>query len=237
MVAGKVASAVLLVRATASPPLGALPVSVPEQAVVPGAGTFEGAHETLLSETDAIKLTGLLTLRPFNVAVSAAVWLPVTVPAEIPNVAVPDPVPIVTLEGTVRTPVLVDNNAVKDVDAAGLRVKVQVAFCPVPRLFGEHIKLLGTVSDDCASAMVPPDAEVEYETNPVASLATTRLIEIGMLVLWLAAEIITVAVAISPLEMVLALRSNITQVVEPAKLEQVTFLGTPRTTTLVTSAG
>jgi hypothetical protein len=73
--------------------------------------------------------------------------------------------------------------------------------------------------------------------DPVASVAINPLIEMGTFVLVLPGEITTVANAIAPLGMVFWVRSNIRHVVDPPKLEHVTFLGPPLTTTLVTSAG
>jgi hypothetical protein len=138
---GTVAFPLLLDSATASPPPGAAPLKVTVQLEVPGAFTLDGLQDKPLGNTPAVKLTGVLTLSPFRVAVSAAVWALLTVPAVAVNVPLLALAAIVTLAGTVSKPVLLDRLAVIVVDAALFSVTVQVALCPVPSVLGEQLTL------------------------------------------------------------------------------------------------
>jgi hypothetical protein len=87
MIVGTDASGVVLERVTVMPPPGAAPVSVNVHDDVPGAIKIEPpVQDTPLGETFAVKLSAELILCPFRVAVRAAVWLVVTVPATTVNV-------------------------------------------------------------------------------------------------------------------------------------------------------
>jgi hypothetical protein len=145
--AGTEASAVLLDSATANPPLGAAPLKVTVHVDVPGAPTIAGEQDRPLSNTPAVRFTGVLALYPFKVAVNAAVWLLLTVPAVAVNVPLLAPVAIVILGGTTNATVLLDKVTAAVLDAAWFSVTMQVALCPVPSIPGAQL-----TPESCTSA-------------------------------------------------------------------------------------
>ncbi len=145
--AGTVALALLLDNATASPPLGAAPLSVTVQAEVPGAFTLAGLHVTPLGVTVDTRLTVVFAVCAFSVAVTVAVALLLTVPAVAVKVPLLALVAMVMLAGTVSTPVLLDRLTTVVLNAALFSVTVQVEVCAVPNVLGAQLTL-----DNCAGA-------------------------------------------------------------------------------------
>jgi hypothetical protein len=158
-----------------------------------------------------------------------------TIAAKLPAVA---PCPTVTLVGTVTFPLLLDSaTASPPLGATPLKVTVHADVPGAFTLDGLQETLLGVTEVDWMTVMVPPAPDVGYEINPVESDANTPLTVTGTLVLTLPGEIVKVAVATEPLGITLVVRSNMTQVVDPATLEHDVVFGPPATVTLVTFAG
>ena len=141
MLAGTVALALLLDNATASPPLGAAPLSVTVHAEVPGAFTLVGLQVTPLGVTEVTRLTVVFTVCAFKVAVTVAVALLLTVPAVAVKVPLLALVAMLMLAGTVSTPVLLDRLTVVVLKAALFSVTVQVEVCAVPNVLGAQLML------------------------------------------------------------------------------------------------
>ena len=152
--AGTVASALLLDSATASPPPGAAPLNVTVHAELPGAFTLDGLQVTPLGTTAATRLMAACWLTPFNVAVTVAVALALTVPAVAVNVPLLALVAIVMLAGTVSTPVLLDRLTVAVLNAALFSVTVQVDVCAVPSVLGKQLTLDNCAGDTIARVVV-----------------------------------------------------------------------------------
>ena len=87
VVDGTVRLALLLERAIANPPEGALPDSDTVQLEVPGAFTVAGEQVKLLSWTEATRFMVAGWLWPFKVAVTVAFWLLLTLPEVAVKVA------------------------------------------------------------------------------------------------------------------------------------------------------
>jgi hypothetical protein len=143
--AGTVAFALLLESATARPPPGAAPLNVTVQLEVPGAFTLDGEQERFVGVRAATRLTFVVAVCAFKVAVIVAVALLLTVPAVAVKVPLLALVAIVMLAGTPRTPVLLDKPTVVVVSAALFSVTVQVALCAVPNVLGKQLTV-----DNCA---------------------------------------------------------------------------------------
>jgi len=152
---GTVAFALLLDSATASPPPGAALLNVTVQMEDPGAFTLDGAQERPLRPpgiTDAVRLTVVALLCPFQVTVTVAVWPLLTAPAVAVNVPLLELVPIVIPTGTANAAILLDRLTVAVVAGALVSITVQVAACAVPNVLGEQL-----TEDNCAGATIPKE--------------------------------------------------------------------------------
>jgi hypothetical protein len=134
--AGTFTFVLLLDSVTVTPADGAAPLNVTVQADVPAPVTLAGEHVRLVSEALVPRLTAVLTLLPLNVAVTAAVWLVVMVPAFAVKAPVLAPVAMVTLAGTASRVVLLESVTVEELTAALFKVTVQVADCAEASAFG-----------------------------------------------------------------------------------------------------
>jgi hypothetical protein len=92
----------------------------------------------------------------FQLAVTVAVWLLLTVPAVAVKVPLLALVAIVMLPGTVSTPVVLDKVTVAVLNAALFSVTVQVEVWPVPNVLGEQL-----TEDNCTGAVRLNDAVSE----------------------------------------------------------------------------
>jgi len=150
---GTVTFPLLLDSVTASPPPGAAPLSITVQMEDPGAFTLDGAQERPvrpLGITDAVKLTVVVLLCPFQVTVTVAVWLLLTVPVVATNVPLLELVPIVILAGIANAARLLDRLTVAVLVGALVSITVQVAACPLPSVPGEQL-----TAEICAGATIP----------------------------------------------------------------------------------
>ena len=129
--AGTVRLALLLLRATTTPPVGAGPLRLKEQALVPGPVNAAGAHTRLVRVTGALRMMAEVALPPLAAAVTVAVESLAIVPAVVEKVAVVAPGATVTEAGTVSCAVL-DEMATRTppAGAAALAVTVQVLLAP-----------------------------------------------------------------------------------------------------------
>ena len=100
--AGTVRPALLLDRATTAPPVGAAPLKVMVQALVPGPVRLDGEHVRLLTVTGAFKVMAEVELEPLAVAVTVAVESLAMVPAVAEKVPVAEPAATVIEAGVVR---------------------------------------------------------------------------------------------------------------------------------------
>lgn len=141
---GTVTLVLLLDKATLTA-LGVAAVKLTVQVEVPGAFTVAGEHETLLSWGAAARLMVVVWFCPLKLAVTVAVTLLLTVPAVAVKVPLLAFVAIVTLAGTVSTPLLLDRLTTVVLNAALFSVTVQFEVCPVPRELGEQL-----TPDNCA---------------------------------------------------------------------------------------
>jgi hypothetical protein len=145
--AGTLTLPLALVRLTVIA-LDAAPVRLTVQADVPGAFTVPGAQLNPLSCTLAANVTVAVWLCAPLVAVTVTVCPVATVPAVTAKVAVPDPIPTVTLAGAVNAVLLLATPTVIALAAALLRLTVQVAEAPAPKVFGVQLSPL-----NCAGAL------------------------------------------------------------------------------------
>jgi hypothetical protein len=83
------------------------------------------------------------------------------------NVPLLDPVSIVTLAGTLKTPRLLDKATVAELVAALLSVTVQVALFPAPRISGVQLS-----PDNCTGAT---RFNVNVRVTPLALAETTAV--------------------------------------------------------------
>jgi hypothetical protein len=129
--AGTVKLALLLVKATTTPPVGAGPLNVRLQALVPGPIKAAGVHVRLLRVADAVSAMVELALPPLALAVTVPVELLEIVPAVAEKVAVVAPAATVTEAGAVSN-ALLDEMATRTppAGATALVVAVQVLLAP-----------------------------------------------------------------------------------------------------------
>jgi hypothetical protein len=85
---------------------------------------------------------------PFNVAVSRADWLAVTAATVAVNVALLSPAVILTLPGTVTLVLVLDSVTLEVLDAAAVRVTVQVEVPGAFTVAGEQVRLLSWTAAD-----------------------------------------------------------------------------------------
>jgi len=164
------------------------------QLAVPGPNTAVGEQARLLTWTGMIKVTSEVALEPLAEAVTVAVPLVDTVPAAAAKVAVVAPAGTVMEPGTVREALLLESGTVKPpVNAALLRVTVQVLVSPEERLAGVQARLetrggainpRENIAEDPLAAAVRPavasaarDATVTVKDTVVAPAAA--VIEAG----------------------------------------------------------
>src|ERR1019366_5268659 len=125
--AGTVRLALLLVKAITAPPVGAGPLKVALQALVPGPVKEAGLQMRLVKVTGAFRVIVALALPPLAAAVTAAVESPAMVPAVAANVAVVAPALAVIEDGAVSNGLPEERVTERPPDGAGaLRVTVQV---------------------------------------------------------------------------------------------------------------
>ncbi len=165
--AGSDTLALLSESVTATPPAAAAPLSVTVQVDDPGAFTLAGVQVKLLTVAGALRFTDEALVWPFQLAVTVAVWSLFTGPAVAVNVPLLDPVSIVTLAGTLKTPRLLDKATVAELVAALVSVTVQVALCPAPRVPGAQLS-----PDNCAGAT---RFNVNVCVTPLALAETTAV--------------------------------------------------------------
>jgi hypothetical protein len=115
--AGTATFALLLDSETVNPPRGAGPLRVTTQAAEPGVLILDGEQDNPESDAAVVKFMGVLTLCPLNVAVSAAVWLELMLPAVTVNPPLEAPLATVTLAGSESKVVLLDNATLTEVVA------------------------------------------------------------------------------------------------------------------------
>jgi hypothetical protein len=129
--AGTVKLALLLVKATAEPPVGAGPLKVTVQALVPGPVREAGLQVRPLTVTGAISESVELADVPLAAAVSVAVELLVIVPAIATKLAVVDAAATVIEAGAVSNGLLEEMVTLRPpVGAGALAVTVQVLLAP-----------------------------------------------------------------------------------------------------------
>ena len=128
--------------------LVAAPVRLTVQTELPGAFTVPGAQLNPLNCTVAASDTVAVCVCAPLVAVTVTVCPVNTVPAVTVNVAVLDPAPTVTLAGAVRAALLLPTPIVSALAAALLKLTVQVAEAPAPKVFGVQLTPL-----NCAGAL------------------------------------------------------------------------------------
>jgi hypothetical protein len=129
--AGTVRLALLLVKVTTAPPVGAGPLRVRLQALVPGPVKEDGAHVRVLTVTGAFRVIAALALPPLAVAVTVPVQSLAIVPAVAEKVAVEAPAATVIEAGAVSA-ALFEEMAKKTppAGAAPLKMTVQVLLAP-----------------------------------------------------------------------------------------------------------
>jgi hypothetical protein len=154
---------------------------------------------------------------PLSLAVTVAVASLLRVPAAAVKLPLLAPLPMLMLAGTVNVPLLLDKLTVVVPLDALVNVTVQVELCPLPSELGEQLRLLrllGLLDADCRIVIVPPVPLVGYEIVPVASIASSPLSEIGVLVLGVPEAIVKVAVAMIPFGIGVVVKPYITHLVE-----------------------
>ena len=109
------------------------------QTDVPGAFTVPGVQLNPLSCTLGVRVTVAVWLCAPLVAVTVTVCAVKTVPAVTVKVPVLDPAPTVTLAGAVSAALLLASPIVIAPVAALVRLAVQVALWPAPRVFGVQL--------------------------------------------------------------------------------------------------
>jgi len=102
----------------------------------------EGVQASALSCAGAAALSVKVCERPLSVAVKRAVWSEVTAPTVAVNVALLSPLPIITLPGTVTLALLLASVTLVALDAAAVKVAVQVEVPGAFTVGGEQLKLL-----------------------------------------------------------------------------------------------
>ena len=133
--AGTASAARLLSSATAAPPV---PFNTTVQVLESPAAKLAGLHWKL-DKAAGVMFTLEENEPPFSVAVIVPLWAVETAPAEAVKLALVAPAPIVTEEGTVRAPRLLDSSTVTPpVGAADRSVTVQVMFPPQATVEGVH---------------------------------------------------------------------------------------------------
>jgi hypothetical protein len=144
---GTVRLALLLVKATVAPPVGAAAVRVIVQFEVPAPVREAGLQATLLSCAGAaVRLTDAVVDAPFAVAVTVTGVVAETVPAVAVKAAVALAAATVTEAGTVRTALLPERATSSPPAGATLfRVKVQVVAAPDETVAGEQLSVEGTI--------------------------------------------------------------------------------------------
>ena len=137
--AGTVRLALLLVRATTAPPVGAGPLKLRLQALVPGPVKEDGAHVRVLMVTGAFMVIAALALPPLAAAVIVPVQSLAIVPAVAEKVAVEAPAAMVREAGAVSA-ALFEEMATKTppAGAATLVVTVQMLLAPAANDVGEQ---------------------------------------------------------------------------------------------------
>ena len=154
--AGTVRLVLLLLSATAAPPVLAAALKVTEQVDVPGVLRVAGVHDRPLTTVDGgFRVRVAVTEAPFNVPVTVAFWLVLTLAAVAVKITVLDPAGTVTEAGTVRAVLLLLSvTGVPPLGAAALRVTVQF---DVPRDVierGLHVRELSV--NGVPTVTVPP---------------------------------------------------------------------------------
>jgi hypothetical protein len=129
--AGTVRLALLLVRATGEPPVGAGPLKVTVQALVPGPVNDAGLQVRLLTVTGAISEIVELAVEPLAVAVNVPAQVLVIVPAVAGKLAVVAPAAMVIEAGAVSNGLLDESATVRPpVGAGALAVTVHALLAP-----------------------------------------------------------------------------------------------------------
>ena len=137
--AGTESTLALLWSATAPPPAGAVAVSVTVHDALLLEGMLVGVQVREETATGTDNVSAVDTEPPLSEAVTATVWVLVTVPAEAGKVAVVAAAAMVTVAGTVTVLELSDTDTLAPPEGAGcVRVMVQLLEVLEARVFGVH---------------------------------------------------------------------------------------------------
>src|SRR5664279_1251783 len=129
--AGTVRLALLLVRATTAPPVGAGPLKLRLQALVPGPVKEDGAHVRVLTVTGAFRVIAALALPPLAASVTVPVESLAIVPAVAEKVAVEAAAATVSEAGAVSAAVVEEMaTETPPAGAAAQVVTVQMLLAP-----------------------------------------------------------------------------------------------------------
>ena len=104
--------------------------------------SVEGAHATDVSCAGATPLSVKVLEPPFRLAVNRADWLDVTAATVAVKVVLLSPLPILTLPGTVMLALLLVSVTLVALEAAAVKVAVQVEVPGAFTLAGEQLRLL-----------------------------------------------------------------------------------------------
>ena len=148
---GTVRLALLLVKLTAEPPVGAAPLKVTVQVLVPGPVNEAGlqARALTLKVTGATSEIAEVALAPLAVAVSVAVEFVEIVPAVAEKAAVAAPAAMLTEAGAVSRALLLVMETVRPpVAAAALAVTMHALVAPEVKDVGVQISEVTVTSGD-----------------------------------------------------------------------------------------
>ncbi|HUI58056.1 MAG TPA: hypothetical protein VLY04_23945 [Bryobacteraceae bacterium] len=210
--AGTVTTVLLLVSATALPPVGAAWFSVTVQVLEALGPRLAGLQASAVTVVGAVKLiVALCELLP-KVALTVADCAVVKVPVVALKVAEVAPAATVTDAGTVNAVLLLDNaTALPPAGAAWFSVTVQVLEALGPTLAGLHAKPV-TCTGDAPPVTVPPVADIVIPVpegdDPILPLAP-----IAVLVAPVA--IVRLTTATVPFGMIVAFMPEARHVYEP----------------------
>jgi hypothetical protein len=184
MLAGTVRLALLLVRPIAAPPVGAGPLKVTVQALVPGPVKAAGAHVRLLTLTVAVRVIVELLVAPLAAAVTVAVESAAITPAVVEKLAVVAPTATVTEAGVVNNPLLADSvTTVPPVGAALLSVTVQLLVPLDARVVGLQVNPVGIVGGRSPSEKVLEESFRLAVTVAVLAVVTAEAVAANTAVL------------------------------------------------------
>jgi len=207
---GTVRLALLLLRVTTEPPVGAAPLSVTVQALVPGPVSAAGLHDSRLAMTliGALRLMAELALAPLAAAVRVAVESLGIVPAVAEKVVVVAPAAIVVEAGVVSSGLFEEMlTETPPAGAAALAVTVQLLTAPEFSVVGVQtnavtltsgVRLNDAVADApfrlavstgvCVLATVPAVAVKAPVVAPAATVTLAGTVRLALLLLSVTTE-------------------------------------------------